>query len=92
MILLHESGAFSLSSTVSLCSHIFRATHAVNNFKGEQMDFARKELGHRFLSTTINNYIRSEDRQLNFLEEKNFGNFNSIKFLNKKRNISKRKN
>ena len=92
MILLHESGAFSLSSTESLCSHVFRDTHDANIFKREQMDFSRKELGHRFLSTTINNYIRSEDRQLNFLEEKNFGNFNSIKFLNKKRNISKRKN
>ena len=87
-ILLHESRAFSLSSTKSLCSHIFGATHAVNIFKGEQMDFLRKELGHRFLSTTINNYIRHEDRQLNFFEEKNLGNFNSIKYLNKKRNIT----
>ena len=85
-MLLYESGAFSLSSTESLCSHIFRATHAVNIFKEEQMDFARRELGHRYLSTTINNYIRPEDRQLNVLEEKNLGNFNAIKFLNKKRN------
>ena len=84
-ILLYESGVFSLSSTESLCSHIFRATHAIKVFKGDNIEFARKELGHRFSSTTINNYIRPEERQLNILEEKNMGIFDSVKFLNKKR-------
>ena len=77
--LLYESKAFSISSTESLYSHIFRAIHAVNIFKGEQLENARKELGHRFISTTINNYIRPEERQLNLLEEQNMSKFDSSK-------------
>ena len=33
--LLHDSKGFSFSSEESLSSHIFRATHAINSYRGE---------------------------------------------------------
>ena len=82
---MHDSHDFSISSTLSLSSHIFRATHAINTYKDTEIENVRQELGYRFSSTSINNYIKPEDRQLNLLEERNIGTFDGIKFLNKKK-------
>lgn len=67
---MHESNAFSVSNTEFLSSHIFRATNAVNIYIGKAVENAREELGNRFVSTTINSYIKPEKRQLNVLEKK----------------------
>lgn len=82
--LLHDSKAFSFSSEESLSSHIFRATHAINLYKGKELENVRNELGHKFTSTSINSYINPERRELNILEENNTGIFDSINFLNKR--------
>lgn len=83
--LLHDSHVFSTSSTESLSSLIFSVTHAINTYKGTEIENVRQELGHRFSSTSFNNYIKPEARQLNLLEELNIGEFKGIKFLNKKK-------
>jgi integrase len=67
--LLYESGAFSISTVESLSSHIFRATYAVKNYKKQEINNIKEKLGHKFISTTINNYINPERRGLHFLEE-----------------------
>ena len=53
------------------------------------MENARNELGLKFTSTTLNSYINPERRELNILEENNTGIFDSIKFLNKRKENKK---
>ena len=68
---MHESKSFNVSSIESLSSHIFRATHAINTYKGEDIENTRGELGHKNISTTKNSYIKAEKRGLNLYEEMN---------------------
>ena len=84
--ILHESNCFSVSTAESLSSHIFRATYAVNSYKNIEIEKVKKELGHKFINTTINSYINPERRALNLLEEKQSKNQKGIGTL--KRRIS----
>ena len=76
----HDSHAFSISSTESLSSHLFGLIHAINTYKGTEIENVRRELGHIFYSTSINNYIKPEARQLNLLEARNIGTFDGINY------------
>lgn len=82
--ILYESKSFSVSSTESLSSHIFRATYAVNTYKGKEIEKVKKELGHKYAFTTINSYIKPEKRGLNLLEEKIKHNKKGIQIIKEK--------
>ena len=84
--ILHESKCFSISTTESLSSHIFRATYAVNSYKNIEIEKIKTELGHKFINTTINSYINPERRALNLLEEKHKQNQIGIKSLKRRIN------
>ena len=53
-----------------MSSHIFRATYVVNSYKNIEIEKVKKELGHKFINTTIISYINPEGMTLNLLEEK----------------------
>ena len=86
-IILHDSNCFSISSTESLSSHIFRASYAVNSYENMKLNNIKKDLGHKYLHTTINSYINPEKRGLNLMDEENNGKKFGISAL--KERISK---
>ena len=67
--ILHESKCFSLATTESLSSHIFRATYAVNSYQKNKIEKIQSDLGHKFSYTTLNSYVNPERRNLNLNEE-----------------------
>lgn len=67
--ILHQSNCFSLATTESLSSHIFRATYAVNSYENNKIEKIQSDLGHKFSYTTLNSYINPERRNLNMNEE-----------------------
>ena len=67
--ILHESKCFSLATTESLSSHIFRATYAVNSYQKNKIEKIQSDLGHKFSYTTLNLYVNPERRKLNLNEE-----------------------
>ena len=66
---LHESNCFSLATTESLSSHIFRATYAVNSYQNNNIEKIQSDLGHKLSYTTLNSYVHPERRNLNLNEE-----------------------
>lgn len=78
--ILHESNCFSLSTTESLSSHIFRATYAVNSYQNNKVEKIQSNLGHQMAYTTLNSYIQPERRNLNLNEEER-NNIKGIKAL-----------
>ena len=87
---MHESKSFNVSSIESLSSHIFLATHAINTYKGEDIENARGELGHKNISTTKNSYIKAEKRGLNLYEEINSTPLDYFLYSNENKNKNKK--
>lgn len=72
--LMQESKAFHVGEKETLSSHCFRATLAVKKYKEAGIKMAKEALGHQHESTTINNYLRIEDHNLEINEEENYKN------------------
>lgn len=68
--LMISSNSFSNNKIETISSHSFRVLHAVESYKAGAIEEAKKELGHKNVSTTYNSYLRPELRNLNFKEEK----------------------
>ena len=66
---LHESNCFSLATTESFSSHIFRSTYAVNSYQKNNIEKIQSDLRHKLAYTTFFSYVHPERRNLNLNEE-----------------------